>query len=166
MAPKATTQNQATKEAAMPATSKMQYSPEAPGESRSHCCSGGVQERSIPPQCTPARRASCPHPPTARRLDAKHAGLCSSCQEEANTSRTVASQERNRSVSLSSGFILCSFSKSHASTSSWLNLKYIKKKKKPWLQDIQTNVAFSLPNSTEQWGPQAEATVDGRTASC
>ena len=118
MAPKATTQNQATKEAAMPATSKMQYSPEAPGESRSHCCSGGVQERSIPPQCTPARRASCPHPPTARRLDARHAGLCSSCQEEANTSRTVASQERNRSVSLSSGFILCSFSKSHASTSS------------------------------------------------
>lgn len=45
MAPKAMTQNLATKEAAAPAVTKMQHSQEAPDESESHCCSSREQER-------------------------------------------------------------------------------------------------------------------------
>ena len=79
MAPKAMTQNQATEEAAAPAMTKMQHSQEAPDESGSRAAAAGRRSVPRPPQCTPAKRASCPHPSTARRLDARHAGLCTSC---------------------------------------------------------------------------------------
>lgn len=113
-----------------------------------------------PPQCTPAKRASCPHPSTARRLDARHAGLCTSCHRSEHLWDCGFPGKKQKCESLLMFHFIFIF---QISTSNWLNLNYIQKK--TWLQDIQTNVAFSLPNSTEQWGPQAEATVNGKTAS-
>lgn len=109
MAPKATTQNQATKEAAVPAMTRCNIARKPQMKAEATAAAAGCRSAPCPLQCTPAKRASCPHPPTARRLDARHAASAAAATEEANTSRTVASREKNRSVSLSSGFFYFHF---------------------------------------------------------
>lgn len=75
--------------------------------------------RSMPPlpQCIPTKRAFSPHPSMARKLIQDTEASAPAATEEENTSRTVASQERNRNVTLALCFILFPLSKPHASTS-------------------------------------------------
>ena len=108
MAPKAMTQNQATEEAAAPAMTKMQHSQEAPDESGSRCCSSGAQERATSATVHSSKTGLLSSP-----FHSQKAG-CKTCRpvHQLPQKRTVASRERNRNVSLSSRFILFSFSKS------------------------------------------------------